>query len=587
MPSWFRKDAGHAFSLTVAGYNYIDHVPLDLAPIRWEESGPAAIGRLTFVIESDGSLPTPEDGGEVKLRHNAEDRTLFGGILLDRRVTRGPGSVTWTECEVASYDWFLDNRIVPRWESKRNVGNRVRKFSGDRNMVKDLIDRRGGPIQASNATVDSTNTSMDVVKLAGETLRTALEKIADEAQSLSDQAGRFFYVDFDRQLHYFKGTEGLAAPFRFADGSYVRDVITTSGLVEYWSLREEGGSTAYGSEGVTDLTLSGSPPQGVTDVGVVNEPHYRAMTWDGANTDGAAGSVAGLKVGDTFSFECWVKRTESSGADFLLLTFAATENGPQITLEADGDVKLIRRGTGGGTDFITTTQPVTDDTWHHLVVAHEPSDTKVYVDGVSQAGTLTSEVFGDTWDTFEVFRSANGFVGDGQHVAWYSTKMTAATALAHYQQGISLQPEGLLIGYDSLEERHGVYVRGANRKGSGWVSHNGAKWDLGWATAYLDVPWAKTNAHRDRRGKAFLRRHRKVTGGEFSLMDRHGWRAGQLLSITDDALGLDGATFQLQSLRAELDAGGVVTYDIEYGALSRTLMRAIRRRELNDIILPT
>ena len=292
---WWDTSTGHAYGLTVAGVQVIDHVPLDEVPIRWEETGPDAVGTLSFLVEDTGTIGL-EDGAEVRLTDNVNGRTLFGGVLLERRVHRGPGSTTFTECEVASYDWFLDNRIVPRFESKRNVGNRIRKMTHDRAILKYLIQRRGGPIEAKNANVDLTNTDMDFIKLSGETLRSALETIADEAspgdgENAVNALGRHFYVDFDRQLHYFKGTEGLVAPYRISDTDYTTVIRGHADLREYWSLREERGGTNYGLNG-NDLTLAGTRTQGVTDVGVVGMPHYRAVTLDGSTSYTSNGSYA-------------------------------------------------------------------------------------------------------------------------------------------------------------------------------------------------------------------------------------------------------------------------------------------------------
>lgn len=591
MPAWWDTSTGHDFGLTAAGVQIVDHVPLDESPIRWEETGPDGIGTMSFLVEDTNGSVKLNEGMEVRLTDNVNARTLFGGVLLERRRRRGPGSVVWTECEVASYDWFLDHRIVPRYESKRNVGNRVRKIERDRNIVVDLVRRRGGPIEAFYSDIDATNTDMPLLKLSGETLRSALEKVADEASPGDGEANsatalaRHFYVDFDRRLHYFKGTEGLAAPFRISDGSYVRDVITTSGLVEYWSLREEGGSTFYGSEGVTSLDRD-SQIAVQADVGVVNELAYRASTFDGVNTMASAASVAGLKVGGApWSFECWLRCTNASGTDWLLLTFAAVgENGPSIQMEADGDIVVARRG-GGSTS--TTDQPLTPNVWHHLVVTVSGAGAvKVYVDGVASAGPGTLTGWGDTWDSFNVARVPDGFVGDMQHVAWYSTALSASTVLAHYQQGVSIMPDGFFIETDAGDDVHKVYVRGANAKGSGWVDEKGSPWDLGSAHAYVDARHAKTVRAKLRRGRSYMRRHQKVTGGGFGVLNLNGWRANQLLPVTDDALGLDGATYALRSVRGELSAGSLPTYDIEFGNLSRMLTRTIRRRKLGDIVLP-
>lgn len=577
---------GHAYGLTVSGVPIIDHIPVDLAPIRYEEQGVHGTGSLTFVVEQVAGTVALPDGAVVRFTDNVNARILFGGILLNRRETRGPGSILYTEVECAGWGYFLDNRLVPRYESKRDVGGRIRKYTQDRSIVIDLVNRKGGPLQASGATVDLTNSDMDLLKLSGDTLRSALEKVAAEAspgdgETVSATAlGRHFYVDNDAQVHYFAGTEGLAAPYRIADGSYVRDVIDTAGLVEYWSLREEAGSTNYGAKGVTNLTAAGT--SGVTDVGVVNEPAYRAVTLDGTQRILKTSAPAALFPGDTFSLECWVYRTDSSGTDILIVSTGSTDNSYDLRLDSTGRIRLTRRPST--LDFITTAG-ISDNEWHHIVVSHSPGATAVYVDGVSEAGTLTTQTFGTAADQFAIGWTSGGWVGRVQHVAVYSTALSAATALAHYNQGISLTPENLMVEYDSTEDVRGVYVRGGNAKGSDWVVEKGTPWEAGSAYAYLDAPHAKTVAARDRKGKAWLRRHERVDSGSFQITGYHGWRVGQLIAVTDATLGLSGATYEIVSVNGEFD-GGPGTYEIEFGALSRMLTRRIRRRKLEDIVLP-
>ena len=445
-----------SYTLDVAGIGVIDHVPLDLRPIRWEEMGPDGVGRLTFTVEDEGGIALP-DGADVRLTDATTGIPLFGGILLERRVNRGPGGIRWTECDVVSYDWYLDHRIVPRHRFKRNDRGRIRRILNDRNVVKDLIATRGGPLTAPDATVDSTETNMPLIELKGETLRSALEKVGDEAGG-----GRHFYVDADRQLHYFQGKERLQAPHRVADGSYVRDVIETPGLVEYWSLREEAGMTVYGSEGVANLALEGATLPSVLAggaVGVVNEPMYRALTF----TSGARATVnpapTALLPGNTFSLECWFRRADS-GRNTILIR--AGSSAYELRFDTADTIRLRRRPSS--TDWVSSATYPDTTFWHHLVVAHASGSTDVYLDGVSISGTTTSQVFG-SGGGFSIGHTSGSFAGDIQHVAVYDVKLSAAVALAHYQQGRSITPENLELSYDSTEDVHQVYVRGPDGQG--------------------------------------------------------------------------------------------------------------------------
>jgi hypothetical protein len=577
VPPYLYSTGNRSYSLTVGGVNVIMSVPLDEAPIRWTESGPGVTGSLSFLVR--GTLgSTLQDGAIVRLKDNVTNRTLFGGLVLRRTLRPGPGSLRWTEVECASHDWWLDHKLVPRYENKRDAGSRHRKKTSDRDIVKELVERRGGRLEARNAHVDETNSDMDNFQIEGETLRGALELIADEAQDAGSPGTRLFYVDADWDLHWFNAAEGLTAPYRIGDGSYIRTVLDTSGLVEYWSLREVGGTTNYGARSVANLTQSGTVTQGVTDIGVVNEPAYRAVTLGTTGVTQVNPAPASLFPGDTFSLEFWFRVTSGTGTNrTILVSFGSTDNAYHVRMTSADKLELLLR-TGSAQNFIST-PTYTDDDWHHVVFAHNPGDTDLFVDGASVAGTHTNRVFGTAADTLSVGLSGSSFLGSLAHVAVYSTKLSAATALAHYEQGITLVPEDMEVQYDSSEDAHFAYVVSEVKGGSGWVRpDNASSWPLGSAHIYVEGRKVKTDAQRNRRGKAALRRARKVIGGSFTVTSWHGWRAGQLLTIDESALGLS-STHQIQSVNGELAAGNAATYRIEFGAPRKSLVRKVKRRK--------
>lgn len=568
--SWWSSASGRSYGLTIQGIPVIQHVPIDVQPITWEAVGPDASGRMSFVYFGPRNLIV--NGAEVRLRDNTNARTLFGGILLGRTLRRGPGDLVWTEVECASYDWFLDHRLVPRYENKRDVGNRVRYIHSDRQIVKDLIERRGGFIEANNDYIDQTNTSMDKLELEGETLRSALEKIADEASST---AGRHFYVDDDKYLHWYSGTEGLASPYRISDGSYVRTVIDTSGLVELWTLREESGTTNHGARGVQNLTLSGSYSQGVTNIAVVNEPAYRSILYSTDGRSSADAAASSLFPGDTFSLEWWQAFSGTGTVRTVWLTTGGSDDSYWVRWTAADKLEIVHRTA---VQHWISDDAFTDLGWHHYVVARSPGSTLVYRDGQAIAGTTTPQTFGSATN-IRVGNNIDNPPGRMQHAAVYSSKLSAATVLAHYRQGVSLVPSDLEVEYDSAEERHFAYVVSEVKGGSGWVRGSAAStWPLGPAQMYVEARKVKTEGQRERRGKAALRRHRQITSCSFEIVGYHGWRPGQLVPVTESTFGLSSDTFEIKSVSGELSAGNAATYRIETGALRRRISREVRRR---------
>ena len=129
---------GGAGQPAVAGQrDLLREIPLDLAPVTWEDTG-GAVGSLTFTIEDTAA--NREIPGGVDVRLIANGTHVFGGTLVRRRMTRMPGPGRWLEMEAVSYDSWLDWHIVPRWSSRTDLGNRVRKITTDRGEI--VIDYR-------------------------------------------------------------------------------------------------------------------------------------------------------------------------------------------------------------------------------------------------------------------------------------------------------------------------------------------------------------------------------------------------------------------------------------------------------------
>jgi hypothetical protein len=288
--------------------------------------------------------------------------------------------------------------------------------------------------------------------------------------------------------------------------------------------------------------------------------------------------VAGLAAGDTFTFEAWVRLRDLSADGILMTTTGGADTGPQVQVMTGGALRLYKRSTGE--DFVTTGYPLSDGDWHHVVIAHAVGATNVYVDGVDKVGTLTAKVFTDNYDTFQVGAAAAATSSDLCHVAWYTTTKTEAWALARYRLGRSVVPEDFTLEDDWSDVVHGVYVKGANAVASGMVNLAGADFERGAITAYIERPRADTAAEKRRAGRAYIRRHGKVRGGTFRTMASGAWRSGQTLTITDAAAGLDAEQFVIRQVEGTLEPGSVPSYDIEFGAVRRSLLRMLppRRR---------
>lgn len=146
--------------------------------------------------------------------------------------------------------------------------------------------------------------------------------------------------------------------------------------------------------------------------------------------------------------------------------------------------------------------------------------------------------------------------------------------------GAGIDVEDLELEYDSMDVKHHVYVRGKNAKGSGWVYNKGSDYALGAVSTFIDRPNCDSVKERNQKGRAFLRRQEELVAGSFRVQATTGWRAGQLLTISDTQLGLSSDTHEIRRVNGELHPGSHTVHDIEFGAPKRWLSRDLKRRDL-------
>ncbi len=583
------------FILTIGGRNVTALVPVgEEFPCRFSDVGEGSAGEMTFWLEDTTAAGTGYElrmGERVNLidKRGANDRTLFGGHLVNAQIIKRNTAVgRLLQLTAVGHDQWLDWRIVPRFSTKAD-GSQATTIASDRVMVQTLISRFAGFLFAPDSTIDRTNASMEYVSVRDVTLREALTAVADTANGLLPEQSRHFFVDENRFLHYYRdGTVLPDAPYRIADGSYTRTVLATSGLVALWTLREASGTRAHESVSNRWGVFSGGYTRGVAG-GIPNEPQMTAtlLSTGFATVD----SAAALHQGDTFSFECWFKR--SSAGSIMQLWGADTTD---LAIRFNSSDQLVIRKSGTS-DVWTTNQSFGNlSNWHHLVCTKSGSTRAIYVDGQERNGSGTNATIVATATDLYIgagFGGTNTFDGAMQHVALYSSAMSATTVLRHYNQGISITPEELTFELDATQGRESVYVNGGVADGTGWVDPGDGSNGISLNTAFgVDEPKrtesisresSTTHPRRAAFGAAFLKANQDpVRGGNFVVLGYDGWQAGQLVYITDAAVfpnaPADGASFEIKQVDTDVLWGnGVLRYTVQYGKPIRSGARNIGR----------
>ena len=605
--SWSAASA-YSFQLKIGGLTVTRKVPtggIGVSEISFSESNESTTGQMTFSIEDLDSTFFPRFGDLVELtdERTTPKQTLFGGHLIEASVSNAPSNRGRIfTCTAIGFNAWLDWRIIPRFTSKPNVQGRINRMETDRAMVQALVNRFAPFINAPDGTVNVTNTNMPNVSIMGMTLREALEAVAEAATPGSDGSTRYFYVDDQRRLHWYKETENLTPPYHIAEGVYTREVLGTSGLTTFWSLDTYSGTTVKDIAGTSDATVVGNVDYRTTNA-IPNEPQVLSMGFDGQVDGGGnlpylTATGSSVHLGDTFSLEMWFKRTRSGVAETL---FAGLTGEPRVHLSSADKLQITKVGTG--TNYLST-DSIADTEWHHLLVVRSPGSTTVYLDGDTLAGTVTAQTFVASTGTVRLANNATNtepFIGSIACVSFYSTALVEKTVYQHHTIGSSVVPEGFSLNLTAYDGREEVYIAGKNVNGSGWIQQRDWLNDTAFARIadwgrpagqparqeFLEREQSETAESRRNIGRAYLRRHTDPqVSGSFTVTGFDGWKVGQKIRIYYPSLDIQntpdngkGYPFEIRDVQTSVGMGnGVMTHRIDFGQARVRATRILARR---------
>ena len=584
-----------AFTLTVAGHDIVRKLPLNEGTFHVTGIGAEDTGIMEarifdpfdlFAANGLASKTILQPGAEVLFTRVSNGHRMWGGTTIAVSMEPHPGGGRIYDMTAVDFNSWLDWRIAANRVYPQTPGGTMT----DRNIVLSLITTDGGRLTASNATVEQTRLNVPRTVIKGKTLRQALELIADEAFDSDDTNSRprRFYVDFERRLHWYQDTEGTFAPYDLTDRTYTTRVLATSGLVSLWSMGEASGATAYDAKAdVNHLTLTGGYGRGLANA-FANEPQYTSTIFNGSTAYGEADD-ADLHQGDgPWAFECWFRRN-GTGANSAI--WSGGNNDVEIGFNIANNLTVTKQGTGD--HFVSNASYSDTSIWRHLVVSRASgANVNVYVNGASVSGTHTSRTFASAAsNTVNVGRRKTDndryFAGHLQHVAWYSSVVSAATALEHYTTGTSIVPDFVRAEYDGTDIKTKVYVQQAKNSGYVVATDIGIPLESAFGGAARDdiegfraYDEGEGVPRRRQRGAAYLRRHGGLVKAlTFTVTGYDGWSSGQLVRITSDALGLDAAQYEVREVELSANIGsGAFTYEVDAGSLRRRLTRDTERK---------
>lgn len=590
-------DENYTYSLTVNGVNILQSVPVNLYPLTWNDTADNGIGTMDFTVHD----PDPnwsnrnqllKIGAEVVFFDHANASRLFAGNITHLSYTKAVVG-RWVSVTVSSYDVWLDWCIVPRLRMRTNTGKRIRSTTRDQSLVRKLLKVSRSPVRGGIVT--NTATDLPVMQLAGNTLREALEEVADAAKKADGglSVARHFYVDYNLRLHWYEGNESNGAPYRVTDQDYAALVAGHQDNVAYWPLGEDQNNLAPGEysdrKGGCPLAAWNGFAQSASSL-VPNQPFGAQIgdpsNWVGSSSASRLDNIQGLAGG--WMFEGWFQLSDLTGSQYLVNTYKASgQNGPDIYIDSSG--RMVLRSTADSLQSFTNTGAIVAGNTYHVAMGQRSDGTnKLWLNGV--ATTLTTDnatLCGDEFTSW-VISDSNGPNAGAlfHHYAWYiGDNYSDTDAAEHYKAGLGVLVEDHFYEDDGEEDTFWVYVRGKNAKGSGWVTDKASDYVVGNSSSgpsgpqrFIRKNQSDTAKKKNRFGEAAMRRNRRVNSGGFTLQDNtDGWRAGQRVTIHDDAFGFDHQTFTIASVSGTYDGRTQPTITVEYGAQRRKLLKAFWR----------
>ena len=212
-----------------------------------------------------------------------------------------------------------------------------------------------------------------------------------------------------------------------------RDAVMADSPVGYWRLAETTGNALDETGNAAGGRYNGGVTRGVP--GALSTDANLAARFDGVDDYVSVADNGPMDVGDTFTYELWVKRGATQGVTQRLLHKGT---GPAaLGFGSNNRVVLLPGGTGA-TATASSAMTIVDQAWHHVVATKSGADVHIYVDGVDVTMAGANATMTTSANALNIGRAttSSAYIGaDLDEVAIYPTALSSARVLAHYQAG--------------------------------------------------------------------------------------------------------------------------------------------------------
>jgi len=231
------------------------------------------------------------------------------------------------------------------------------------------------------------------------------------------------------------------------NSAYRAAVLGTAGISDLWRLDEASGATAVDANGANNTGTYVSGPTPVSPL-IAGETNSFARSFNGSSQY-IDMSPTPFGAPSTFSAEAWVRTSAAKAAGgyhFLVSDSSADfDNGFSLVIDSSNRpvFAVARQTTSISRGQAVSPTTVAPNTTHHLVGTYDGTRARIFVDGVERANVLFNS--NPTWNSSRDLRigrpisttslAQRYLQGSIDEPALYTSALSAATVLAHYQAG--------------------------------------------------------------------------------------------------------------------------------------------------------
>jgi hypothetical protein len=220
----------------------------------------------------------------------------------------------------------------------------------------------------------------------------------------------------------------------------------------YWKYPEDAGTLVDSGGGAHNGTVVGTPVYGQAGIPAGDDPNRSLLFAQATNQGVDAGDVFEFTGTQSFSVEIWVKPKPGAAAlnPFLIGQVVANSEGWEVRYLASGLVR-VSRWQAAAADQLSSAAALSVETWNHIVVTYDGTNSRIYLNGKLTAGPTASaksiQANAATLIVGKYSGTGNSFDGWSARPAVYpSVVLTADQVAAHFIAGnqVPLNPNPLL-----------------------------------------------------------------------------------------------------------------------------------------------